>query len=48
MGTVDFTLLAKLRWVDNWKIERLAAHFGVGTTTIKTSLLRLKESEVSR
>ncbi|MEZ4815743.1 MAG: hypothetical protein R3A80_11130 [Bdellovibrionota bacterium] len=40
---VDLTELAKLRWVDKWTIERLASHFGLGTTSIKMNLRLLKK-----
>jgi DNA-binding transcriptional regulator LsrR (DeoR family) len=32
---IDLAELARLRWVEKWKYERLAAHFGVGRTKIK-------------
>lgn len=40
---VDLIELAKLRWVDKWTIERLASHFGLGTTSIKMNLRLLKK-----
>ncbi len=40
---VDLTELAKLRWVDKWTIERLAKHFGLGTTSIKMNLRQLRK-----
>jgi hypothetical protein len=30
--TVDFTELAKKRWIDRWSMECLASHFGLGRT----------------
>ena len=39
---IDLTVLAKLRWIDKWSIERLAKHFDLGTTAIKCRLKALK------
>lgn len=41
---IDLTELAKRRWIDKWSIERLADHFGFGTTRIKVYLNRIREN----
>ena len=35
---IDLAELARLRWVEKWKIERIASHAGIGTTSVKRSL----------
>jgi len=32
---LDLTELARLRWVEEWKIERLVDYFGVSRTAVK-------------
>ena len=32
---LDLTELARLRWIENWKIEKLADHFEVSRTAVK-------------
>jgi len=46
MGSINLSELAKLRQIEKWKIESLAAHFEVGTTTLKRKLRALKKAEV--
>jgi hypothetical protein len=41
-GTVDLAELAKLRRSRDLTIQQIAAHFGVGTTTIKSRLQTMK------
>jgi hypothetical protein len=33
--------LAKLRWVDNWTMDQLTRHFGIGSTAIKERLQKI-------
>ena len=40
---LDLAELARLRWVEKWTIERLAGHFGLGTTAVKGWLSKVKE-----
>jgi hypothetical protein len=40
---IDRAELAELRWSKKWKVGDLAAHFGVGTTSIKMQLKGLKK-----
>lgn len=39
---IDLVELARLRWVEKWKYERLAEHFGVGRTTVRNWVRRIK------
>lgn len=41
---LDLAELARLRWVEKWKIERIASHFGAGATAVKRRLIQLRES----
>lgn len=41
---LDLAELARLRWVERWTIEKLAGHFGLGTTAIKGRLSNIKKS----
>ena len=34
--------LARFRWVERWGAEKLAMHFGVGTTAIKCGLAKIR------
>jgi hypothetical protein len=44
---LDLTELARLRWIEGWKIEKLANHFAVSPTAIKERL-RLIKSDPKR
>lgn len=35
---IDLAELARLRWIERWRIERIAAHLNVGTTSVKRGL----------
>lgn len=39
---LNLTELARLRWIERWKLERLAEHFGVSLTAIKERLRAIK------
>jgi DNA-binding transcriptional regulator LsrR (DeoR family) len=39
---IDSAELAKLRWSEGWTIDRLAVHYGIGTTTLKRELSRVR------
>ena len=41
---LDLTELARLRWVDGWKIERLADYFDSSSTAIKERLRSIKKN----
>jgi hypothetical protein len=41
---LDLTELARLRWVEGWKIEKLANHFAVSPTAIKERLRLIKSN----
>lgn len=41
---LDLTELARLRWVKEWKIERLADYFGVSRTAVKERLRSLERN----
>ena len=41
---LDLTELARLRWIENWKIEKLAAHFVVSRTAVKERLRAMKSN----
>lgn len=41
---LDLTELARLRWVEGWKIERLARYFEVSRTAIKERLRAIKKN----
>ena len=43
-GYLDLTELARLRWVDGWKIERLADYFDSSATAIKERLRSIKKN----
>lgn len=38
---VDLSKLAKLRWIEKWKLPRIARELGVGVTTVR---FRLKDA----
>lgn len=40
---IDLAELARLRWVEKWKRQRLAEHFGIGRTTVRDWLRRIKD-----
>ena len=40
---LDLTELARLRWIEHWKIERLADYFAVSPSAIKDRLVLLKK-----
>jgi len=39
---IDLAELARLRWVERWKYERLANHFGIGRTTVRDLIRQIK------
>lgn len=39
---VDLAELANLRWIKKWRIERIAAHLDLGTTTVKRHLAEVR------
>ena len=39
---IDLAELARLRWVEKWRYERLAVHFDLGRTTIRDWIRRIK------
>ena len=39
---LDLAELARLRWVEKWKYERLAEYFGVGRTTVRDHIRAIK------
>ena len=39
---IDLAELARLRWVEKWKYERLAEHFGIGRTTVRDFIRQIK------
>ncbi len=41
---LDLTELARLRWIENWKIEKLADHFEVSRTAVKERLRAIKSN----
>ncbi len=41
---LDLTELARLRWIENWKIERLADFYGISMTAIKERLRAIKRN----
>lgn len=41
---IDLAELARLRWVEKWRYERLADHFGVGRTTVRRFLGQIKDN----
>lgn len=45
---VDTVRLAKLRWVDKWSYEQIAAEFGIGRTKVIAELRRVKSVAQSR
>lgn len=40
---LDLSELARLRWIEHWKIEKLAEYFEASPTAIKERLRRLKK-----
>lgn len=38
----DLTELARLRWVEGWKIQKLADYYGISKTAIKERLRAVK------
>jgi hypothetical protein len=38
---VDLAELARLRWIEKWKRQRLADHFGIGHRTVRSYLRRI-------
>jgi hypothetical protein len=42
---VDLAGLAKLRFIEEWPIERLTGHFGVSQVTIYRELARLRKEQ---
>jgi len=41
---IDLAELARLRWVEKWRYERLAEHFGIGRTTVRHFLREIKDN----
>ncbi len=41
---LDLTELARLRWIENWKVENLARHFEVSRTAVKERLRAIKSN----
>lgn len=41
---LDLTELARLRWIERWKIERLADYFDSSPTAIKERLRSIKKN----
>lgn len=41
---LDLTELARLRWVEGWRIMRLADHFEVSRTAVKERLRAIKKN----
>ena len=41
---LDLTELARLRWIENWKIEKLAVHFEVSRTAVSERLRAIKSN----
>ncbi|MGZ3805934.1 MAG: hypothetical protein ACXVB4_17085 [Pseudobdellovibrionaceae bacterium] len=41
---LDLTELARLRWVEGWKIMRLADYFEISLTTVKERLRTIKKN----
>jgi hypothetical protein len=41
---LDLAELARLRWVENWKIEKLAAYFEVSRMAVKERLRTIKSN----
>lgn len=39
---IDLVELARLRWVEKWRYERLAAYFGIGRTTVRDFIRQIK------
>jgi hypothetical protein len=44
---LDLTALARLRWIERWKVARLAEHFGVSAIAINERL-RVNKKNPSR
>jgi hypothetical protein len=42
---LDLTELARLRWVEGWKVSRVAGYFGVSRTAIKERLRAIKATQ---
>ena len=41
---IDLAALARMRWIEGWKVQRLAAHFSVSGQTIKDRLRAIKKN----
>ncbi len=41
---LDLTELARLRWVEGWKIGRLAEYFGISGSAVKKRLNLVKDA----
>jgi hypothetical protein len=41
---IDLAELARLRWIERWKIERIAEHLKVGTTSVKRGLRSIESN----
>jgi hypothetical protein len=41
---LDLTELARLRWIEHWRIDRLALHFGVSRTAIEERIRAVKQN----
>lgn len=39
---LDLAELARLRWVEKWRYERLAGHFGVSRSTVRDAIRGIK------
>ena len=39
---LDLAELARLYWVENWKLNKLMAHFGISKNAMKDRLRRMK------
>lgn len=42
---VDLAELANLRWIKKWRIERIAAHLDLGTTSVKRELAKIRSQK---
>jgi hypothetical protein len=47
LQSLDLTELARLRWIERWRIERIAEHFGYSMSGIKGALRKI-EADPSR
>lgn len=39
---IDLAELARLRWVEKWKYERLSEHFDIGRSTVRDYIRAIK------